>query len=220
MAGVTTAGLYFVRFLLSAMVAASPTGRSLERQRACRRFGRLVWRFSRPLSRRFRGQGRAVPKDFDVCTKIGSSRIVRNLVSQRVVSRGESVSSRARRRVFAFLVQGGSARFLFLHRLPGHTGVCTTAFWPQAGKRSCAQSGCWRQKSWRKPEAPRPLALSRATWCLLLAPMWSRRSLVALLTRERSKGALRGCCGTESCQVVWVFTSFSPDGLELGQGRP
>ena len=34
------------------------------------------------------------------------------------------------------------------------------------------------------------------------------------------KGALRGCCGSESCQVVGVFTSFSPDGLELGQGRP
>ena len=34
------------------------------------------------------------------------------------------------------------------------------------------------------------------------------------------KGALRGCCGSEPCQVVGVFTSFSPDGLELGQGRP
>ena len=34
------------------------------------------------------------------------------------------------------------------------------------------------------------------------------------------EGALRGCCGSESRQVVGVFTSFSPDGLELGQGRP
>ena len=34
------------------------------------------------------------------------------------------------------------------------------------------------------------------------------------------EGELRGCCGSESCQVVGVFTSFSPDGLELGQGRP
>ena len=32
------------------------------------------------------------------------------------------------------------------------------------------------------------------------------------------EGALRGCCGSESRQVVGVF--FSPDGLELGQGRP
>ena len=39
----------------------------------------------------------------------GSSRNVRNLVSQCVVPRGEGVSARARRRVFAFLVQGGSA---------------------------------------------------------------------------------------------------------------
>ena len=34
------------------------------------------------------------------------------------------------------------------------------------------------------------------------------------------EGALRGCCGSESRQVVGVITSFSPDGLELGQGRP
>ena len=34
------------------------------------------------------------------------------------------------------------------------------------------------------------------------------------------EGALRGCCGPESSQVAGVFTSFSPDGLELGQGRP
>ena len=32
----------------------------------------------------------------------------------------------------------------------------------------------------------------------------------------KCEGALRGCCGSESCQVVGVFTSFSPDGLELG----
>ena len=34
------------------------------------------------------------------------------------------------------------------------------------------------------------------------------------------EGALRGCCGSESRQVVGVFASFSPDGLELGQSRP
>ena len=53
--------------------------------------------------------GRVVHKDFDVCTEAGSSRNVRNLVSQSVVPRREGVSARARRRVFAFLVQGGSA---------------------------------------------------------------------------------------------------------------
>ena len=47
--------------------------------------------------------GRVVHED--VCTKAGSSRNVRNLVSQSV----EGVSARACRRVFAFLVQGGSA---------------------------------------------------------------------------------------------------------------
>ena len=50
-----------------------------------------------------------VHEDFDFCTKAGSSRNVRNLVSQRVVPRREGVTARARRRVFAFLVHGGSA---------------------------------------------------------------------------------------------------------------
>ena len=53
--------------------------------------------------------GRVVHEDFDVCTKASSSRNARNLVSQRVMPRGEGVSARACRRVFAFLVQGGSA---------------------------------------------------------------------------------------------------------------
>ena len=42
----------------------------------------------------------------------------------------------------------------------------------------------------------------------------------SFLDAGECEGALRGCCGTESCQVVGVLTSFSPDGLELGQGRP
>ena len=53
--------------------------------------------------------GRVVHKDFDVCTKAGSSRNVRNFVSKSFVSRGEGVSARACRRVFAFLVKGSSA---------------------------------------------------------------------------------------------------------------
>ena len=53
--------------------------------------------------------GRVAHKDFDVCTEAGSSRNVRNFVSQSVVSRGEGVSARACRRVFAFLVKGSSA---------------------------------------------------------------------------------------------------------------
>ena len=57
----------------------------------------------------FRVDGRVVLVDFDVCTKAGSSRNVRNFVTQSVVSRGEGVSAQARRRVFAFLVEGGSA---------------------------------------------------------------------------------------------------------------
>ena len=53
--------------------------------------------------------GRVVHKDFDVCTKAGSSRNVRNFVSQSVVSRRDCVTARACRRVFAFLVKGSSA---------------------------------------------------------------------------------------------------------------
>ena len=52
---------------------------------------------------------RVVHKDFDVCTEAGPSRNVRNFVSQSVVSRGEGVSAWACRRVFAFLVKGGTA---------------------------------------------------------------------------------------------------------------
>ena len=53
--------------------------------------------------------GRVVHEDFDVCTKAGSSRNVRNFVSQRVVPCREGVPVWARRCVFAFLVQGSSA---------------------------------------------------------------------------------------------------------------
>ena len=53
--------------------------------------------------------GRVVHEDFDICTKTGSSRNVGDFVSQSVVSRGEEVSARACRRVFAFPVEGGSA---------------------------------------------------------------------------------------------------------------
>ena len=79
------------------------------------------------------------------------------------------------------------SRFLFLHRLP----------WPHTGLHNRNLAACWKAElctigvlevgSWRNPEAPGPLALSRATWCLLLEPMWSRRSLVALLTRESAR---------------------------------
>ena len=34
------------------------------------------------------------------------------------------------------------------------------------------------------------------------------------------EGALLGGGGTESSPVIGVITSFSPDGLEFGQGRP
>ena len=61
--------------------------------------------------------------------------------------------------------------------------------------------------------------MSRATRCLLLAPMISQVS-GGFVDAGECEGALRGCCGSESCQVVGVFTSFSPDGLELGQARP
>ena len=66
---------------------------------------------SRPV---FGVNGRVVHEDFDVCTKAGSSRIVRNLVSQSV----EGVSARACRRVFALSRAAPNSvpsRFLFLH---------------------------------------------------------------------------------------------------------
>ena len=114
----TTAGLYFVRFLLSAMEAALPT-----RPAASTQNGEVTWTSSELISvldtwfgdshihsrAVFGVDGRVVHKDFDVCTEVRSSRNVRNFVSQSVVSRGEGVSARACRRVFAFLVKGSSA---------------------------------------------------------------------------------------------------------------
>ena len=98
----------------------------------------------------------------------------------------------------------------------GHTLACITAFWPHAGKRSCAQSGCWRQEAGGNPKR-------RAHWRCRVSAVGA--DVVAQVSGGfvdvgECEGALRGCCGSESCQVLGVFTSFSPDGLELGQGRP
>ena len=117
MAGVTTAGLYFVRFLLSTMVAALPTRPAVSTERGSNlNVDELVgvleaWFGDSNVRSRavFGVNGRVVHEDLDVCTKAGSSRNVRNFVSQSVVPRGEGVSARACRRVFAFLVKGGVA---------------------------------------------------------------------------------------------------------------
>ena len=81
--------------------------------------------------------GRVVHKDIDVCTQAGSSRNVRNFVTQSIVSRGEGVSTRACRRVFAFLVEGSSALasvalLVFAPIAVVAQGVCITAIWPRA----------------------------------------------------------------------------------------
>ena len=117
MAGATTAGLYFVRFLLSAIVAALPTGPTASTQNGESNLNvdELIgvlnaWFGDSHVHSRavFGVHGRVVLVDFDLCTRAGSSRNVRNFVSQRVVPRRESMSTRAGRGVFAFLVQGGS----------------------------------------------------------------------------------------------------------------
>ena len=104
MAKVTTAGLYFVRFLPSAMVAALPTRPAASTQNVS------------VLDAQFGDShvhSRAVvavdDRVVDVCTKASSSRNIRNFISQRIVPRGEGVPARARRGVFAFLIQSGSA---------------------------------------------------------------------------------------------------------------
>ena len=97
------------------------------------------------------------------------------------------------------------SRFLFLHRLPGRTRVCITAFWPHTGKLSCVQSGCWRLGAGGNRR-------HRAHWRCRGQPgvcCWHQCDHAGLWCLE-CKGTLRGCCGSESCQVVGVFTSFSP----------
>ena len=100
-------------------------------------FGRLVWRLSRPFSRRFRGRWQG----------------------------GEGTYARASRGAFAFLVQCGSSlgsvAFPVFATASSRIRVRTIAFWQPAGMRSCARSECWRSGvggiRWR----PGPLALSR-----------------------------------------------------------
>ena len=229
----TTAGLYFVRFLLSAMVAALPARPAASTQNGevhlnvdelIGVLGTLVLEILTSILAPFSWS----MAGWSTRTSMSAQRPVRRAMfaisSRKKLCLAErACPARACRRVFAFLVEG-QLRTRFRHAscfctdCRGRTQVCITAIWPHAGKQSCARSECWRLGSWRNPEAPGPLALSRATRCLLLAPIVVAQVSGGFVDTGECEGALRGCCGSESCQVVGVFTSFSPDGLELGQG--
>ena len=156
--------------------------------------------------------GRVVHEDFDVCTKASSSRNVCDFVSQRVVPRREGVSARACRRVFAFLVKGGTA-----------LGTVTLlVFAPITVVGRVLERGVVHDRGvggWELEE-------SKGTWSAGAVEGDPVSAVGADVVTQVSGSFVDagecegGCCGTESCQVVGVFTSFSPDGLELGQGRP
>ena len=141
-----------------------------------RRFGHLVWRFSRPFSRRFRGQRQGGPRGLR-CLHKGQfvAQRSRSRLATRCASRRGSVRTGMSSRVCLPCPRRLRTRFrrasCFLHRLPGsHTGLHNSilaACW----KAELCTIGVLETGSWRKPEAPGPLELSRATRCLLFAPM-------------------------------------------------
>ena len=168
--------------------------------------------------------GRVVHKDFDVCTKAGSSRDVRNFVSESIVPCGEGVSARARRRVLAFLVQGGSALgSVVLLVFAPITRVTHGSASPHSGRLLECGVVHNRGVGDRELEETRGTGSAGTVKSNPVSAVGSNAiSQVSggFVDAGESEGALRGCCGSESCQVTGVFASFSPDGLELGQGIP
>ena len=154
MAGVTTAGLYFVRFLLSAMEAALPT-----RTAASPQNGEVTWtsmsssafwtpgRFSRPFS--LRGQWQGGPPGLRCLHKGGfvaqrsQFRLAKRCASQRGRVR-TGMSSRVCLPCPGRLRTWFRRVSCFCTDYRGRTRVCITDFWPRAGMRSCARSRCWR----------------------------------------------------------------------------
>ena len=110
--------------------------------------------------------------------------------------------------------------FLFLHRLPGsHTGLhnhILAACW----NAELCTIGVLETGSWKKPEAPGPLGAVKSNPVSAVGSNVISQVSGGFVDAGECEGALRGCCGTESCQVVGVFTSFSRDGLELGHTKP
>ena len=176
-AGVTTAGLYFVRFWLSAMEAASPT-----RPAASTQNGEVTWTSMR--SSAFWTPGleilTSILAPFSGSMARWSTRT--SMSAQRPVRRAMfAISSRKALRLAERACPHGHvvaclpslsraaphsvpSRFLFFCTdYRGRTRVCMTASWPHAGKQSCAQSGCWRsgvggnrrrRAHWRCQEQP------------------------------------------------------------------
>ena len=161
--------------------------------------------------------GRVVHKDFDVCTKAGSSRIVRNFVSQRVVPRGEGVSARARRRVFAFLVEGSSA--LGSVALHVFAPIAVVADGYACWKAELCTIGVLETGSWRNP------VKHLVRWRCREQPgvcCWLQVS-GGFVDAGECEGALRGCCGSESCQVLVSspasrLMAWSLDRVDLNPG--
>ena len=226
-----TAGLFLIRFLHSAMEAALPT-----RPAASTQNGEVTWTsmslsaFWAPgleiltsILAPFSGvDGRVVHKDFDVCTEAGPSRKVRNFVSQSVVSRGEGVSAWACRSVFAFLVKGNSALgAVALLVFASIAVIAHGSAQPHPGRMlesRVVHNRCVGGRELEESGSAGPAGTVKSDPVSAVGADVVTQVAGGFVDAGECEGALRGCCGSESCQVVGVFASFSPDGLELGQG--
>ena len=151
--------------------------------------------------------GRVVHKDFDVCTKAGSSRNVRNLVSQRIVPCGEGVSARARRRVLAFLVQGGSALgSVVLLVFAPITGVTHGPASPHSGRLLECGVVHNRGVGDRELEETRgtgPTGAVKSNPVSAVGTNAISQVSAGFDDAGKNKGALRGCCGSRVLSGRW-----------------
>ena len=126
--------------------------------------------------------------------------------------------ARARRSVFAFLVQGGSA--LGSVTFP----VLASAPWVTNGSaqpHSCSllESGVVNHRGvggWELEETSDagPAGAVETDPVSAVGAGVVAQVSGGFVAAGECEGALRGCCGIESCQVVGVITSFSPGGLQ------
>ena len=172
----------------------------------------------------FRVNGGVVHEDFDVCTKASSSRNVRNFVSQSVVPRREGVSARARRRVFAFLVQGGSALgSVALLVFAPITGVIHGSAKPHSGRvLECRVVHNRGVGDWELEETggARPTGAVKSNPVSAVGTNVITQVSGGFVDAGRVQGRAARLLWIRLLSCLGVFTSFSPDGLQLRQGRP
>ena len=189
--------------------------------------GNQFWRFSRPFSRRFRGQWQGGPQGLRHLAQRPVRRAnVRNFVSQSVVSR-ERVRVRTGMSSRVCLPCQGRLRTRFRRAscfctdYRGRTRVCITAFLAACWNAALCTIGVLGGWELERTGGAGPTGTVKSNPVSAVgADVVTQVSGVALLTRERARARCEVTVEPSLVKSLGVFTSFSPDGLELGQGRP